>query len=113
MVLLLVVLTLLVGFTGNSGRPGGNGFKPVRRLSLLSRPAPYAAEMHHRRAPGFVEPMLLAAGRDLPSDHAWRAELKLAGTRLRPSTSVEDSHFPKRLFGGERRNKPDRCGQSV
>src|SRR5258706_8341964 len=37
--------------------------------------------MHHRQAPGFVEPMLLAAGRDVPSDAGWWAELKLDGAR--------------------------------
>ena len=35
------------------------------------------------------------------------------GACLRPSISVEDPHFLERLFGGERRNKPYRCGQSV
>src|SRR5258706_12998326 len=37
--------------------------------------------MHHRQAPGFVEPMLLAAGRDLPCDAGWWTELKLDGAR--------------------------------
>jgi bifunctional non-homologous end joining protein LigD len=37
--------------------------------------------MHHRQAPGFVEPMLLATGRDLPGDAGWWAELKLDGAR--------------------------------
>ena len=37
--------------------------------------------MHHRQAPGFVEPMLLATDRDLPCDAGWWAELKLDGAR--------------------------------
>jgi bifunctional non-homologous end joining protein LigD len=37
--------------------------------------------MHHRQAPVFVEPMLLATGRDLPCDPDWWAELKLDGAR--------------------------------
>jgi hypothetical protein len=41
--------------------------------------------MHHQQAPGFVEPMLLATGRDLPSDAGWWAELKLDVARRSPS----------------------------
>ena len=37
--------------------------------------------MHHRQAPGFVEPMLLVTGHDLPRDAGWWAELKLDGAR--------------------------------
>lgn len=37
--------------------------------------------MHDQQAPGFVEPMLLASGLELPSDDAWWAELKLDGAR--------------------------------
>jgi bifunctional non-homologous end joining protein LigD len=37
--------------------------------------------MRQTRAPGFVEPMLLASGRDLPSAEGWWAELKLDGAR--------------------------------
>ena len=36
--------------------------------------------MHHQKAPSFVEPMLLATGRDLPGVDWW-AELKLDGAR--------------------------------
>jgi bifunctional non-homologous end joining protein LigD len=37
--------------------------------------------MLQREAPGFVEPMLLASGRDLPLGEGWWAELKLDGAR--------------------------------
>src|SRR5690242_9807997 len=37
--------------------------------------------MQHRQAPGFVEPMLLATGRELPYGAEWCAELKLDGAR--------------------------------
>ena len=37
--------------------------------------------MRQRRAPGFVEPMLLASGRELPSGDGWWAELNLDGAR--------------------------------
>src|SRR5258705_12367537 len=37
--------------------------------------------MHHRQAPGFVDPMLPATGRELPCDAGWWAELKLDGAR--------------------------------
>jgi bifunctional non-homologous end joining protein LigD len=37
--------------------------------------------MRHQQAPGFVEPMLLASGRDLPTHDTWWAELKLDGAR--------------------------------
>jgi ATP-dependent DNA ligase len=41
----------------------------------------YAAQMHHQQFPMFVEPMLLATGRELPTTHLWWAELKLDGAR--------------------------------
>jgi bifunctional non-homologous end joining protein LigD len=37
--------------------------------------------MHQRQAPGFVEPMLLTSGRELPCGEGWWAELKLDGAR--------------------------------
>jgi bifunctional non-homologous end joining protein LigD len=37
--------------------------------------------MYDQQAPGFVEPMLLASGLQLPSDDTWWAELKLDGAR--------------------------------
>ena len=37
----------------------------------------YAARMRQREVPGFVEPMLLTSGRELPSGDDWWAELKL------------------------------------
>lgn len=37
--------------------------------------------MQHQRAPGFIEPMLLTAGVDLPAGNSWWAQLKLDGAR--------------------------------
>jgi bifunctional non-homologous end joining protein LigD len=67
--------------------------------------------MHHPQAPGFIEPMLLATGRDLPRGPSWWAELKLDGARgqLRvingaPSLRTRrgrrcDAEFPEILAG--------------
>jgi bifunctional non-homologous end joining protein LigD len=76
----LGVLRLLLG-PAKFQTPGPRR-RQVGQTLVAGRPnGLYAARMHRREAPGFVEPMLLASGSELPSDDAWWAELKLDGAR--------------------------------